>query len=534
MNISESDGSSRQVLPDDLSDAPGSMMFPRTATSSMNTTTKPNTNSPTAGSYDQLLGTAQAAQTAADRAVADLALVKRTMAEAPRVLQLRRDELSRAQQALVAAEADLSVARDQVTTKQSEAARLIEVAADAQRALAQALITQDVMTSSELTEDLSARLSAANAQAKGTAPAARKFSQMPSAATLGANRYTPTPSMHPADLHAEVVEYLRERDALCPSCGHSLRGVQSAKCPGCKLQLSLSVLQSVQAHPMTATTSIWIVRLLSLFSFVMALYLTMVIFAGARPFGCGGGSDCHFIIRSPWSKVFSIPVAMFALPVHLAILISSLYLRVGLTDSVRRKGWTVLAISSLIAGLAGLWFIGVQAFALQALCPHCLLVNVAGIIGALIVLKKAPLGRPERLPEPAIGQIEVPKSSVWKLVIGAVAAVVLFSGIHGITTHSKPAATRGQILGLPDVPDKPESGLMMKGLESIKPVPPNAPEGDASKAATKDTATPATPATKAPQEPAGGSDLKTAPSETEEPSKGLLLPGLELTRPPKD
>lgn len=561
MNQTEHEQPMGSDMPDDLNN-PDNLIFHAAASPSMKTTSNPNSPSAssTGGSYDQLLAIAQAAQAAADRAVSDLAAVKRTLSEAPRVLQVRKEELERARQGLAAAEADYNVARDQVMARQSEAARLIEIAADAQRALAQALITQDVMTSPGAVESLTSRLAVANAQAKGTSPAPRAYAPAPSPATLGTNRYTPMPSMHPADLHAEVVEYLRERDALCPSCGHSLRAIQTARCPGCKLQLSLNVLQSVRAHPLTASTGIWIVRFLSAFSIIMAAYLTLVIASGTRPIGCGGGSDCHLIIRSPWSKIFSIPVAAFAIPVHLAVIASSLFLRVGLADTTRRKGWTMLSLTSLIAGLAGLWFIGVQLTVFQSVCPHCLLVNLAGIVGAAIVLKKAPLGRLERLPEPAIGRIEVPKRSVWSLVIASVVAIALFAGVQTAMSTSKGPMNRNQILGIPEKNPQDENGLLMKGLEAITPLEKN-PTNDEPKAppttiekAAPATGTPKTDAGKA-AEPVTPKDVIVTPptsagdaaaklkekepeqakgeEKKEEPSKGLLLPGLDLAPPAK-
>ena len=517
-------------------DDPNNLLFHAAGSPSMKTTSNPNPSSApaTGNSYDQLLAIAQSAQAAADRAVADLASVKRTLAEAPRMLLVRREELERARQALAAAEADNNVARDQVMARQSEAARLIEIAADAQRALAQALISQDVLPSPGVADELSSRLAVANAQAKGTSPAPRTITPLPSPATLGNNRYTPTPSMHPADLHAEVVEFLRERDALCPSCGHSLRSIQSARCPGCKLQLSLNVLQSVRAHPLTATTAIWFVRFLSAFCILMAAYLTLVISAGGRPMGCGGGSDCHVIIRSAWSKLFSIPVAFFAIPIHLAIIVSSLFLRVGLADTTRRKGWTAISLASLTAGLAGLWFIGVQVAVFHSVCPHCLLVNVAGILTALIVLTKAPLGRLERLPEPAIGRIEVPKRSVWNLIIASVAAIALFAGVQMAVNTSKEPMTRNQILGVPEKNPDEENGLLMKGLETMAPLekkPENEkPAAETPKAeATKDAKAPMpTPPAKEPE-----TEKNVDPEKAKGAEKGLLLPGLDLTPPPK-
>lgn len=456
--------------------------------------------------YDQLLAAAQSAQAAADRAVADLAAVKRIMAEAPRVLQLRRDELARAQSALGVAENDYLQARENVTARQNEAARLIEAAADAQRALAQALISQDVPIPPAALESLSSRLSNATAQASPITPP-------PSPATLGHNRYTPTPAMHPADLHYEVVEYLRERDALCPSCGHSLRAIQSARCPGCKLQLSLKVLHSVRAAPWAASSLIWCVRALCAFAIVMSGYLAIVTFTGTKPFGCGGGSGCDLIMRSGWSKVLGVPVALFAVPLFAAIFAATFFQRVGLTDTTRKRSWTLLTGLGATAGLAGLWFIAAQIIVFKSVCPHCLLVHLAGLAAAAMILCKAPLKQPEKLPEPASGRIILPRRSAIIAFTFALIASAGFAALHGSLSIAKGPIDRNKILGIPDKQDQPDSGLLMKGLETIQPD-------------KQDDARPR-------NNPTPRDDGKNIPApKTENPAPtGLLLPGLDVPPP---
>lgn len=473
----------------------------------MNTAGLNKPNPSAASGYDQLLAVAQTAQAAADRAVADLAAVKRTMAEAPRVLQLRRDELARAQSALSVAENDYLQARENVTARQNEAARLIEAAADAQRALAQALISQDAPIPPAAMEALSARLSTATAKASPISP-------LPSPATLGPNRYTPTPAMHPADLHYEVVEYLRERDALCPSCGHSLRAIQSARCPGCKLQLSLKVLHSVRAAPWAASRIIWCVRALCAFAIVMSGYLTLVTFSGTKPFGCGGGSGCDLIMRSGWSKVLGIPVALFAVPLFAAIFAASFFQRVGLTDTTRKRSWTLLTGLGATAGLASLWFIAAQIIVFKSVCPHCLLVHLAGLATAVLILYKAPIKQPEKLPEPASGRIILSRRSAIIAFTFALIASAGFAALHGSLSAAKGPIDRNKILGIPDKGDEPDSGLLMKGLEAIEPAKPSENKPQNNPVPRNDSTN--TPAPK-PEEPAPG---------------GLLLPGLD-SAPPK-
>lgn len=504
----------------------------REATFNMNNAGIQKPTSAPASSYDHLLAAAQWAQAGADRAVADLAAVKRTMTEAPRVLELRRNELAKAQSALSAAENDYVKAREQVAARQNEAARLIEAAADAQRALAQALITQDIPVAPAAMEALSTRLAQANAQT-------RTFSPPPSPATLGRNRYTPTPPMHPADLHYEVVEYLSQRDALCPSCGHSLRAVQAAHCPGCKLQLSLKVLYSVRAHISSAPRAIWFVRALCAFAFILSAYLAYVTISGGRPIGCGGGSGCDIIMRSAWSKLMGLPVALYALPLFAAIFLTTFFQRVGLTDTFRQRSWSLLTALAMIAGITSLWFIAAQIIVFKSLCPHCLLVQLASLTIAAILLLKAPLRRPEKLPEPAIGRIRVPRRA---LIIATTIALLVslgFGTLHATLSSRQGPIDRNRILGIPDKPENHGGGLLMKGLEGLDtpqppiksdaPAPSNiTPGSDDSPSHNNNTKTPQFPQFDSTPE----SKLKSNPAKYDEsaeaPPQGLLLKGLEL------
>jgi len=480
------------------------------------------TNSPkssTSSDYERLLSVAQAAQSAADRAVADLASIKRTMAEAPRVAQLRRDELAKAQQALERAESDLAQAREQLAGKQAEAARLIEVAADAQRALAQALINQDVMPEGA-TWDARSVLSAAAPAAPAAAPRVTPTPRPAYDPTLGHNRYTPTPAMHPADLHAEVVDYLAERDALCPSCGHSLRGIQTARCPGCKLQLSVNILRSVRASRIEATKAMWIVRILTILSILISAYLAMIVVSRGIPFGCGHGGDCeHFFRKGGFTKLMGIPVAALAIPVHFVLLLATGFIHIGLTDTTRRRAWSIITIAGFIIGIASLWFMAVQFVIVKAICPHCLIVDILGVVIAAIVLMKAPLGRVERLPERAAGPITIPRGKAAMLVGVAAVMVSIGAGVQFATTD-RPATAPGKQAGDEQKTKEQDGGLLMTPLEIGAPASkPSTPEKREFAPMPKvDIKPPVIPGTK---------------PKTDNAPGGLLLPGLDINPTPE-
>lgn len=47
----------------------------------------------------------------------------------------------------------------------------------------------------------------------------------------------------PAAEALRLAEYLKDRDAACPSCKHNLRGLEQTSCPRCGLALSVWMLR---------------------------------------------------------------------------------------------------------------------------------------------------------------------------------------------------------------------------------------------------------------------------------------------------
>jgi len=53
--------------------------------------------------------------------------------------------------------------------------------------------------------------------------------------------------------------------------------------------------------------------------------------------------------------------------------------------------WTVLGFAAFAAAGAAFWFVGLQIFWLDQICPYCLVAHVAGIILAAVYLASHPL-----------------------------------------------------------------------------------------------------------------------------------------------
>ena len=134
---------------------------------------------------------------------------------------------------------------------------------------------------------------------------------------------------------------------------------------------------------------IWVMRCLCLAGLGISAYLAWTAFTMSQAFGCSGGDviDCEHVLKSKWSKVFGIPVSVPAIGLYASLLVMLTFVRSNTPESFRQLVWGGLTAGSLMAGLAALWFIGLQVFALNLkLCPYCLAVHTCGIILAALML----------------------------------------------------------------------------------------------------------------------------------------------------
>ena len=505
--------------------------------------------------YVALLMAAQASQAKADRAVADLAALKRSLVELPRSIESRRQEFERARQTMEKLEAEMAEARQLVPAKQAEAAKAIEDAANAQRALAHALIQDetnlDAAQIQELTHHGRPAAVEASAPAKAPAPAAPGTRRNPASAPYFAAGKAASAAVAPrvagtvtapsltnssdasdakgnSDQDGDVVEYMVDRDLLCPSCGAPLRGVAEKRCPGCRLGLSVPVMQSVAPGLFDAQRSVWAIRYSAFFAIALSAFLLYSVLSSDWPHrppkGFGGGSESHRAIASPWSKIFGVPVAIPGMAVYVGIIVISFFTRLGLRDSTRRRAWIALCITGATTAAAGVWFIVMQAFILKAFCPYCLVVDVMGILTGVVVLLKAPLGRREPLPANAIGAISFPRSLNLKVLGMGLAVAFAFIGAHVAANISKPKLEAHQVK---QPTNKDDGGLMMGGLETATPKKDSTLKSkDKASVIEKPGTKPAPSVTKP----------KSTTPDPEEKEGGLLVPGLEVKAPekPKD
>ncbi|MEZ6129962.1 MAG: vitamin K epoxide reductase family protein [Planctomycetaceae bacterium] len=141
-------------------------------------------------------------------------------------------------------------------------------------------------------------------------------------------------------------------------------------------------------------TILWVCRLLCATALVISGYLAWTAFTATEVYGCGGGEsafDCGHVLTSRFSKIFSIPVSVPAVAMYASLLGGLFFLRSGVPESLLKASWGLLTVGAFSAGLAAMWFGGIQLSEWK-FCAYCLTAHACGLTLAAILLWKHPLG----------------------------------------------------------------------------------------------------------------------------------------------
>lgn len=243
-----------------------------------------------------------------------------------------------------------------------------------------------------------------------------------------------------------------------------------------------------------------IVRLLSLLALGVSGYLFTLSLSGGSVAGCSWSDavDCDAAIASAWGKWFGVSVALGGLVCYAVMLVGSL-LAGTKNPRVDALGWRLLEFATPLALGAAVWFIAVQAVALDAWCPYCLLVHACGLIAAVLVLtlrrsatglapaRLQPFGAPNvaprattPLPPPAIGAPTlIGVLSIAVLVLGQVffptnlvktVSAASIQGEFNLTAEDEPAETPIEEPG-PDEPPAEEPAATVSSVTRIEQRP---------------------------------------------------------------
>ncbi|WP_442511178.1 vitamin K epoxide reductase family protein [Novipirellula sp. SH528] len=134
----------------------------------------------------------------------------------------------------------------------------------------------------------------------------------------------------------------------------------------------------------------WALLLCSTVALVSSTYLAWVSLTSGSVAGCSGDLfNCDHVLHSRWATVMSVPVSIPAILIHASIL--GLLLMRPMPLKWERYRWPMISFAAITAGAAAVWFVGLQVFLLEHLCPYCLVAHTAGLIAAAVVLWRRPL-----------------------------------------------------------------------------------------------------------------------------------------------
>lgn len=139
---------------------------------------------------------------------------------------------------------------------------------------------------------------------------------------------------------------------------------------------------------------LWVCRILCAIALVISGYLAWTAFNASEVAGCGGGEilDCSHVLNSHYAKIFGLPVSVPAFGMYASLLALLAFFGPNTPEKLLRVGWGILTVGALSAGLAALWFISIQVFALEHLCTYCLGAHACGLTLSGIVIWKRPFG----------------------------------------------------------------------------------------------------------------------------------------------
>jgi uncharacterized membrane protein len=144
----------------------------------------------------------------------------------------------------------------------------------------------------------------------------------------------------------------------------------------------MSRKKSAARPPRIPRGELTIIRLSLGVALVISLFLAWSSFQGGAIPGCGPDSSCDRVLGSRWSRVFGISVTLPAILVY-GVLLAELFRRA--------PRWNVVFPLASLLIAAAIWFTVLQAAVLKSFCPYCMAAHAAGVIGAVLLIRRCPV-----------------------------------------------------------------------------------------------------------------------------------------------
>lgn len=166
---------------------------------------------------------------------------------------------------------------------------------------------------------------------------------------------------------------------------------------------------------------------LALFLAITASAALVVEYQNAGdPAFCGVTSGCFAVRVSPYSRLFGIPLPNLGLAAYTTLLAGSLLARA-------RWHHAALAVAAAVGGLAAVVLLGLQIFAIGALCEWCVAVDLAAVVAAVaaaLVARQA-----WRTPRDAFARAAqggIASTAVWSAAAAAGIGLPILWGNHPV------------------------------------------------------------------------------------------------------
>lgn len=134
------------------------------------------------------------------------------------------------------------------------------------------------------------------------------------------------------------------------------------------------------ATPYLSRLSLLVARSVALCGAVLSAWMLYLSFKYVNVSVNWGDSACIDAAKTRWGYWMKMPIALPGLVVYLAITALSFRLKPWDDRVVEDKLWPVLIVLVTIAAAAGFWLLGAQAALLRYLCPHCMIINLCGML----------------------------------------------------------------------------------------------------------------------------------------------------------